>query len=65
MQETDTGYEIVPEVEGNALDREKVHNLIKDSIQNGVTQLSLTEEDCYLKPEIYRDNEELNTQVNI
>lgn len=65
MQETDTGYEIVPEVEGNALDREKVLNLIKDSIQNGVTQLSLTEEDCYLKPEIYRDNEELNTQVNM
>lgn len=65
MQETDTGYEIVPEVEGNGLDREKVLNLIKDSIQNGVTQLSLTEEDCYLKPEIYRDNEELNTQVNM
>lgn len=65
MQETDTGYEIVPEVEGNALDREKVLNLIKDSIQNGVTQFSLAEEDCYLKPEIYRDNEELNTQVNM
>lgn len=64
LQETADGYVIVPEVEGNALDEEKVVSLVKEAVKDGTTELSLTEQDCYLKPAVYQNDETLNQQMN-
>lgn len=64
MQETEEGYSIVPEVVGNALDEAKVIALVQDAVKNGTETLSLTENECYLKPTVYQDNAELNEKVN-
>lgn len=52
-------YEIVPEVEGNTLDREKVKAAVIDAIDNGKTEIDLAELGCYLKPSVYQNNEAL------
>ena len=65
MMETDTGYEIVPEVEGNALDEEKVLQLMLDAIRNGETEVSLVDQDCYLKPAIYQNDESMVSTVQM
>lgn len=64
MEETDQGYQIIPEVEGNSLDEEKVIGLVKDAVENGTQSISLVENDCYLKPNVYQDNEALVNEVN-
>ncbi|MGN1139846.1 MAG: L,D-transpeptidase family protein [Oliverpabstia sp.] len=64
MQETDQGYSIVPEVVGNALDEEKVIGLVKEAVSNGTESISLVENECYLKPAVYQDNEALVNEVN-
>ena len=64
LQETADGYRIAPEVEGNAVDEEKVISLVQDAIQNGTTELSLVDQDCYLKPAVYQNDESLNKQMN-
>lgn len=65
LQETDTGYLIVPEIEGNALDEAKVIQLVQQAVQEGTTELSLVEQDCYLKPTIYQNDEELRNKANL
>lgn len=64
MQETGEGYTIVPEVEGNALDLEKLIGLVHEAIAQGIREISLEEEACYLKPTVYQDDEALNIQMN-
>ncbi|MGN1141598.1 MAG: peptidoglycan binding domain-containing protein [Oliverpabstia sp.] len=59
LQDNGESYEIVPEVEGNQLDREKVKNCIIEAIDNGKTEINLEELGCYLKPTIYQDDESL------
>lgn len=65
MQESDGGYVIVPEVVGNALDVEKTLALVNDSVKNGVTEISLADSGCYLKPSVYGNDEALNNQMNM
>ena len=55
---------ITPEVEGNALDEDKVISLVKEAVQNETTELSLADQDCYLKPTVYQNDEALNQQMN-
>ena len=62
LGDTDTGYEIVPEVMGNALDKDKVKEQILKAIDGGKTELDLEAEDCYLKPTVYSTDENLIKQ---
>lgn len=62
LKDNGTSYEIVPEVEGNTLDREKVKSAILEAIDNGKTEINLVDLECYVKPEIYQDNEALITE---
>ena len=64
MQETDQGYSIIPEVVGNALDEEKVIGLVKEAVENGTERISLVENECYLKPSVYQEDEKLVNEVN-
>ncbi len=49
-------------MEGNAVDEEVIP--VQDAIQNGTTELSLVDQDCYLKPAVYQNDESLNEQMN-
>ncbi|MBS6195680.1 MAG: peptidoglycan binding domain-containing protein [Clostridiales bacterium] len=59
IQEKDGLYEIVPEVVGNTIDREKMKAAIIEAIDTGKTEINLEELGCYLKPSVYQDNEGL------
>lgn len=62
LQDNGGNYEIVPEVEGNQLDRKKVKSCIIEAIDSGKTEINLEELGCYLKPTIYQDDESLITK---
>lgn len=62
--DTENGYTIVPEVEGNQLDRAKVLEAVIAAIDSGQTELNLSDSGCYLKPSVYQDDEALNARVN-
>lgn len=64
IQETDTGYEIVPETEGNQTDRDKVLTVLKEAVMSGETQVSLSESGCYVKPAVFQNDEALNARLN-
>lgn len=59
MGDTDTGFEIVPEVMGTMLNRPQTIETVLDALDAGATTVSLDENGCYVNPEIYQDNEEL------
>lgn len=56
LTETDAGYEITPETEGDLLDEEKVLGLVKNAVLNSIPSINLEEEDCYILPQVYRDD---------
>ncbi len=55
---------IEPEIMGTTLDREKTKTLITKALDEGVTTLGLDEEECYINPAVYADDEALNAEVN-
>ncbi len=57
VEDNGTSYEIVPEVEGTTLDKEKTLAAIKGAVDQRQTEISLEEADCYVKPAVYQDNE--------
>lgn len=59
IKETDSGYEIVPEVQGNQLNFEKVFETVVQSVTNGITEIDLEAEGCYEVPTVYQDDEKL------
>ncbi|MGI6094857.1 MAG: peptidoglycan binding domain-containing protein [Lachnospiraceae bacterium] len=64
LQQNEQGvYEIVPEVMGNQLDYEKTLECIVSAVKEGKTELSLKEEDCYIRPAVYSDDESLNQKM--
>lgn len=65
LKETETAYEIVPEVMGNELDREKVKAQMMEAIDSGKTQVDLVEGDCYRKPAVTKDDAALVEECNV
>lgn len=61
--DTETGYTVVPEVEGNQLDRSKLLEAVADAVSKGEESLNLSDSDCYLKPSVYQNDEALNARV--
>mgnify|MGYP000953281310 CR=1 FL=1 len=53
------GFEVVEEVMGTTLDKDKTKELLFACLDKGKNQVSLDEEDCYINPQIYHDNKEL------
>ena len=52
-------YEIVPEKEGTLVDQDKMYEAVVSAIENRQQILRLEDCDCYVKPEIAADSEEL------
>ena len=59
----DDEFSVVPEVEGNALDREKVIRVIRDAVENRADSVNLETEGCYLKPTVYADSPVIITSL--
>jgi len=53
---TDNGYEIVPEVEGSLLNKDQVIAAVKAAIEDDTMETDLVANDCYVKPEITKDD---------
>lgn len=58
------GYEIIPEIIGTQLDEESAIEWISGAIQMHETSIDLEELDCYAKPSLTADDEELNASVD-
>lgn len=52
-------FTIVPEVQGNNVDREKTAQLIRDAVAKGETEVDLEAAGCYYTPSVTQDNETL------
>ena len=66
----DDGFVIEPEVQGDIADTEKVFEVAKEAINNGVEEINLLDEDCYKKPSVVSSDlqgklEELNKVFNL
>lgn len=61
--DTDTGYEVVPEVMGTTLNYDKTKAAILDALDRGETTVSLDDAGCYIDPLVYQDDPELNAEV--
>ena len=59
IQETDAGFEIVPEVLGNQLDEERTYEAVQKAVENQEQELNLEEAGCYMEPAVYQDDKTL------
>ncbi len=59
VDEKDGTYYVVSEVEGNALDEAKVLEVVRTAVEHGESKIDLVDSECYLKPQVYRDDKEL------
>lgn len=57
------GYEIIPEVQGNALDRKAVEAMVLAAVDNNETQVDLDAGNCYLQPEVTAEDKDLNDKL--
>lgn len=63
IDETDNGFEIVKEVEGNKLDADKVYELLCNAVAGGETEVDLEKAGCYLAPKKTSDNKKLKKKL--
>lgn len=62
LEATENGYEIIPEVVGNVLDKEKVKAAVIKAIDSGEIEVDLDAEGCYKTPEILSTDADLIKQ---
>lgn len=60
---TDGGFEVVEEVMGTTLDRGRTQEAVVRALDRGASSVSLDEEGCYIDPEIYQDDEKLQSDA--
>lgn len=65
IKETSSGYEIIDEVAGNQLNEEKTFELLKTAVDSGEVEVDFTTDECYLKPAITAEDEELKKKAEI
>ena len=56
IQETDDGFEVVPETEGTLVDQQKLKEDINEAVTTGRTVANLDEDGCYINPSVYSDD---------
>lgn len=59
IEDTGSGFAIVPEIEGNKVNEEKFRETLITALTTGDPNVNLEEDGCYVNPEIYRDDERL------
>lgn len=63
IEETDAGFQIVPENQGNQLVKDSVKEAVLSAINGGQTAINLEELDLYVKPAKLSTDEAMNTEV--
>lgn len=58
------GYSIIKEKQGNFLDKNKTKEAVTNAVCNLETEINLEEADCYLKPSVYAEDEELKDLIS-
>ena len=61
--QTEDGFAIVPEIDGNTLDEDKVFETIRSAIDAGVFEADLEEADCYIKAAVRSDDPSLTEKM--
>lgn len=61
----DGQYVIVPEVEGNTLDPQKVDAVLQKAVEAGDTEVNLADEGCYVAPAVRASDGNLKAQAAI
>ncbi len=57
------GYEIIPEVQGNALNMEAVEAMVLAAVDDNASQVDLYAGNCYLQPEVTAKDKALNDRL--
>lgn len=65
IEESDEGYKMVPEVEGNRLKEDQVFELLCQAVDSGASEVNLVENDCYKKPGKTTKNKKLNKKLTV
>lgn len=65
IAETETGWEIVPEVIGNTVKKDALIQAVCDAIDSGTAELNLSEQDLYERPTILSTDENLSKQLEM
>ena len=58
-------YVITPETEGNLFDKEKLTELVKQTVDSGNVTADLAAGDCYVKPSVYADDGKLKAEAAV
>lgn len=58
-------YVLVPSVEGNRPDLEKLENLVRSALRSGEDTIDLEAEDCYIAPAVTTDDRALNLELSL
>ncbi len=61
----DGTYEIVPEVEGNEVNSDKLTQTILTALNDGKTSVNLDKKKCYVEPKVRKDDKTLNKRMKI
>lgn len=56
-------FTVVPEVEGNRIDRDKVIEVLTNAVEERLLEVNLEDEGCYLKPSITADSPQITTSM--
>lgn len=62
LEVTENGYEIIPEIQGNVLDKEKVKAAVIKAIDGGEIEVDLDGQECYTNPKVLSIDENLIQQ---
>lgn len=60
IADTGSKFEIVPETQGNALDRKKTMVVIRKAVSEVIQSVNLEEQECYKVPAVLQNDEKLN-----
>ena len=63
IKDNGSSYEIVPEVEGNTLDKEKTLETIKEAVDKREKEVSLENTGCYVEPAVRQNDETLTKEA--
>lgn len=64
LNETSDGASITPEVVGNEIDKTKLIEQVEAALDAGETECSIVDPDCYVYPNVYSTDENLNSRMN-
>ncbi len=63
VAENGTSYVVMPEVQGNTLDREKTVRAVREAVDAGQRELDLEQADLYVKPKVTAADEGLQAEA--